>query len=732
MSRSFKKVVAVLSAIAMIVTGITIQPKAVKADAPDWSSIEWIGDGAGGGKYANTYKFYSENGKVVNIQKPGFASEDSIYATFSAGITAASVESDIQGAGICLHLSQFTQKVTEFTVSVAGVGDVVCYVYNEKGTEGETTTADPAAPTTTPAPTTTTKLQAPTAPDGLVANINDLKTNYTIAFANVATATSYKFYLDGTYKKDITNGGVVTIEELGLEVGKTYTFGVSAVNAAGESAISTVQVTVPSAEETTTPGSVETTPAVETTPEAPTEAFDPSTITDWTAVTGSTTMSYYIANDAADKVSVKPEMHGDNVYAAFGLAAKFKSVSLNGEAIEPRGGADVEIAKTSFKEGYNKLEVTYFYGKETVTVYFKVEKEAETTTAAYKDGEVLVNESNVTKEVPAYEDGDLWQNEYNNMPVNYVAGKKYVAEVVVSSTAAKAIKFVFQRVNIWDFVDANQGYEAQIAAGNKVKITYVFEATQSTNNGNFDIYLGSIADATTLVFESKKLTTYNEVPEGVQTGVEVLSAPSEPTVTVDGTEVAVENGKVTLGDAEYGYYANGKMYKPGTEVEVTEDMAFTSVNTLSVARQNGAGIRYQGTAGIRFQATVASDNMAAVSSDAITEGMLITAKDIYEAHDSVLDLTSAYTTINVKNSGWYNGTEGTFCASVCNIVESNYIRNFVAKAYVTITYTDGTSTTVYSNVPEARSISYVASAVKNAGYPGIADEFKSVIDSFIK
>ncbi len=726
MSRSFKKVVAVLSAIAMIVTGITIQPKAVKADAPDWSSIEWIGDGAGGGKYANTYKFYSESGKVVNIQKPGFASEDSIYATFPAGISAASVKGDIQGAGICLHLSQFTQKVTEFTVTVDGK-DVVCYVYNDKGTEGEAPTTDPNAPTTT------TELKAPTAPTGLVANINAIKTDYTIAFGSVATATSYKFYLDGTYVKDITNGGVVTFEELGLEAGKTYTFGVSAVNAAGESAISTTQVTVPSAEETTTPGSVETTPAVETTPETPTEAFDPSTITDWTAVAGSTTMSYYIANDAAAKVSVKPEMHGDNVYAAFSLAAKFKSVSLNGEAIEPRAGADVEIAKTSFKEGYNKLEVTDFYGNETVTVYFKVEKEAETTTAAYVDGEVLVNESNVTKEVPAYEDGDLWQNEYNNMPVNYVAGKKYVAEVVVSSTAAKAIKLVFQRVGIWDFVDANSGYEAQIAAGNKVKITYVFEATQSTNNGNFDIYLGSVADATTLVFESKKLTTYNEVPAGVQTGVEVLEAPSEePTVTVDGKNVTVENGKVTLGDAEYGYYADGKMYKPGTEVEVTGDMAFTSVNTLSVARQNGAGIRYQGTAGIRFQATVASDNMAAVSSDAITEGMLITAKDIYEAHDSVLDLTSAYTTINVTNSGWYNGTEGTFCASVCNIVESNYIRNFVAKAYVTITYTDGSSTTVYSNVPEARSISYVASAVKNAGYPGIADEFKSVIDSFIK
>ena len=98
----------------------------------------------------------------------------------------------------------------------------------------------------------TTVAQKPSAPEGLVANINDLKTNYTIAFANVATATSYKFYLDGTYKKDITNGGIVTIEELGLEAGKTYKFGVRAVNAAGESDIATIYVTVPEKKEETT------------------------------------------------------------------------------------------------------------------------------------------------------------------------------------------------------------------------------------------------------------------------------------------------------------------------------------------------------------------------------------------------------------------------------------------------------------------------------------------------
>ncbi|WP_288682597.1 hypothetical protein [uncultured Eubacterium sp.] len=101
----------------------------------------------------------------------------------------------------------------------------------------------------------TTVAQKPSAPKGLVATINDLNTNYTIAFASVTGATKYKFYLNGTYIKDITNGGpngIVTIEELGLEAGKTYQFGVSAVNAKGESDITTIDVTAPGKKEETT------------------------------------------------------------------------------------------------------------------------------------------------------------------------------------------------------------------------------------------------------------------------------------------------------------------------------------------------------------------------------------------------------------------------------------------------------------------------------------------------
>lgn len=92
-------------------------------------------------------------------------------------------------------------------------------------------------------------LSAPAAPTSLVANINNLKTDYTIAFANVPGATSYKFYVDGTFKKEVAaSGETITIDELGIELGKTYKFGVSAVNSNGESTVSELEVQVPAIE----------------------------------------------------------------------------------------------------------------------------------------------------------------------------------------------------------------------------------------------------------------------------------------------------------------------------------------------------------------------------------------------------------------------------------------------------------------------------------------------------
>lgn len=628
-----------------------------------------------------------------------------------------------------MNISKRKQGILAIICTIAMIVTSIT-VYNPREVK-----ADPSATLKIEKVEGTTELQKPSAPTGLVANINNLKTDYTIAFANVATATSYKFYLDGTYKKDITNGGIVTIEELGLEAGKTYKFGVSAVNAAGESDITTIDVKVPGKEEETTTGSS-------------TKPLDPSDIKDseWTLASGSKTVSYYIADGKADKVQVKPQLEGDNYYIAFLLAAKFKSVTFDGVSKDVEEGAFCRVKVSDLTSGYHTLVVTDYNGTESVTIYFKVAKEEETTTAAYKDGEVLVNESNQTKEVPAYKDGDYWQNEYNNMPVKYVKGKKYVAEVVVSSTAAKKIKMVFQRVNIWDFVDANQGYETSIAAGNKVKITYVFEATHETDNGNFDIYLGSVADKTTLVFESKKLTTYNEVPAGVQTGVEVLEAPGSTkyTVSIDGEERQCKEGEVISVPTEgQGYYdvTEKVAYAPGTVLPVNKNMTLKSIK-LNVTMTPGASIRLAAPTGLRFQTTVTSGNGIAadeiLNSKTVTTGTLITTLDLYKANGKTLTKDSKYTFLDIANNGWFNdGTKtetGKFCGSIIKIQKENYGREFIAVGYATINYSNGDPKTVYADVTEnnAKSIKYVAEKVQASDkFSGYSAEQQDIINKYI-
>lgn len=99
-----------------------------------WSAYEYIGDGAGGGKYSNKYKISAADGMaVVNIQRPGFAEEDGIYCTFPAGISEMSCKGAIQGAGAVLYLSSFTDQETEVIVK-HGLGETKFWVWYEDGT----------------------------------------------------------------------------------------------------------------------------------------------------------------------------------------------------------------------------------------------------------------------------------------------------------------------------------------------------------------------------------------------------------------------------------------------------------------------------------------------------------------------------------------------------------------------------------------------------------------------
>ena len=711
-SKRKQGILAIICTIAMIVTSITVyNPREVKA--ADWSTVDtWKTVSAGGIDYK-----VQKDGSFIN---DGFRAEGGgswvnatnvLYMNFLNADYTKAVINDVEylsanhkegtdecirfeGAQVWISFDLF--KFKKNTIVFYNGDNVLSslYVYNPEGSDSD-------AP-------------APTAPVLNVTDFNATTNSFTFTWDDAENASYYDLYV-GTTKVAgrVISGVSKTYRELGLEQtseDQTIEFILKAVNGTGETASAVVEKTLPK--------------------------FS------WKSIDGTDKYAYN-SNTKVNVVNIQGKDGKDSVY--MNVPAGITSISVNGktEAVGAIEGSGFWVYFSALTEEEN--EVVVYMGTESRTVIIKKLKD-DSSDSSYTDGEVLVNESNQTKEVPAYTDGDYWRNEYNNMPVKYVNGKKYVAEVVVSSTAAKKIKMVFQRVNIWDFVDANQGYETSIAAGNKVKITYVFEATQSTDNGNFDIYLGSAADATTMVFESKKLTTYNEVPAGVQTGVEVLEAPgsTEYTVSIDGKEKQCKEGEVISVPTEgQGYYdvTEKVAYAPGTELTVNENMTLKSIK-LNVTMTPGASIRLAAPTGLRFQTTVTSGNGIAadeiLNSKTVTTGTLITTLDLYKANENTLTKDSKYTFLDIANDGWFNdGTKtetGKFCGSIIKIQSGNYGRAYIAVGYATIKYSDGSSKPVYANVTEnnAKSIAYVAGKVKeSAAYNKYDDAQKAIINKYI-
>ncbi|MEQ2610739.1 hypothetical protein [Eubacterium ventriosum] len=351
-SKRKQGILAIICTIAMIVTSITVyNPREVKADSS--ATVD-------GKQYSATVK---DGGEWTGFVCQGIFDSARIHFAWGIDVDLNTITASIGETKLKVNgkAREMNIPLSEVTSLEAGSYDIVINATTVASESAEAKKISATATLKIEKVEGTTELQKPSAPTGLVANINNLKTDYAIAFANVATATSYKFYLDGTYKKDITNGGIVTIEELGLEAGKTYKFGVSAVNAAGESDITTIDVKVPGKEEETTTGS-------STKPLGPSDIKD----SEWTLALNSKTVSYYIADGKADKVSVKPKLEGDNYYIAFTLAAKFKSVTFDGVSKDVEDGAFCRVKVSDLTGGYHTLVVTDYYGKESVTIYFKV------------------------------------------------------------------------------------------------------------------------------------------------------------------------------------------------------------------------------------------------------------------------------------------------------------------------------------------------------------------------
>ena len=134
MKKHFLKSFALL---AMLFSALTLSAQS----GVDWSTYEFLGDGAGEGAYSNKYKVAKVDGmNVANIQAPGgnLGTTPGIYVSFE-GIGAI-VNCDLksykaEGGGMIMHLSSFTSQETKVTVNCA-LGSKVFWVYYADGTTG--------------------------------------------------------------------------------------------------------------------------------------------------------------------------------------------------------------------------------------------------------------------------------------------------------------------------------------------------------------------------------------------------------------------------------------------------------------------------------------------------------------------------------------------------------------------------------------------------------------------
>ena len=212
MKKQLKKAVAIVSALAMVVAGITVTPNYVGAETTGVEApAEQLKEITGG---AATW-FYDEAKtkgitSVVEIQHPGFASEKGVYVTVPAAISKVTVNGNdekaltaIQGAGVIVYLTSLTKEYNTVVITYAnGEGTVV--IKNVNGTKDTVTTK---------ADVTSADVTSPDASSADVTSPDASSADVTSPDASSADVTSADVTSPDASSADVTSADATSADE---------------------------------------------------------------------------------------------------------------------------------------------------------------------------------------------------------------------------------------------------------------------------------------------------------------------------------------------------------------------------------------------------------------------------------------------------------------------------------------------------------------------------------------
>ena len=247
---------------------------------------------------------------------------------------------------------------------------------------------------------------------------------------------------------------------------------------------------------------------------------------------------------------------------------------------------------------------------------------------------------------------------------------------------------------------------------NDGKVSFVVDgALFSTRymDGEQEVWLDSMdipADTMYLAFQATSTSSYvdNIIVANESVNVTINDIAGEE-VKVDSAlgayvlpELNVE-GKVLLG-----YNVNGSLVKAGSTIYVVEDTTLTAV-LATFGTVQGASIRLDAPTGMRFRSFIdvatidylaelnaeySAGTLIAKSADIVEEGSVNVTKLTVESDVKKLNI--------VKTSGgeFVDGETLYFNAAIVSIKANHYDWDFTARAYLTVTFADGTTLTVYT------------------------------------
>ena len=143
-----------------------------------------------------------------------------------------------------------------------------------------------------------------------------------------------------------------------------------------------------------------------------------------------------------------------------------------------------------------------------------------------------------------------------------------------------------------------------------------------------------------------------------------------------------------------GWYYNDKLYNVGSTVAIDSNVVFTAYYA-QFYMTDGAAVRLiSAHPGIRFEANLFADELL---TQYITEyGGLISTSDL--AKGALLDLDSsfAHKKLVFDLERWVEDDNNVMRFSLIDLLPSNINREFIGRSYITLTYEDGSTATVYT------------------------------------